>query len=207
MTRFHVLLATVIAAGLTSRSEAMPVTVQSQDLVGHCDVLAPLPTIVDELGTTAVFPLDERITAVAAVSQVDACTSSSNPTVLNVLMDITNQTNISFTDLHYVGDPGTGFTNFDGTINGFEAVRIDNVGVNQPLIGEFGGSLPLVFEPERPGGSSSTIGTRAAEAQRTLDRSVYLASQLLTDRPAASWRSPFPSLRRFRYWRYLVSVW
>jgi len=147
MTRINLLLITTFLAALTSQASASPVAVVSQDLVGHCDVLAPLPAISDELGTSASFPLDERISAVFGVGQVDACTSSSNPTVLNVLLDITNQTNISFTDLHYVADVGTGFTNFDGTINNQEAVRLDNVGVNKPLIAEIGGLQPLVFEP------------------------------------------------------------
>lgn len=146
--RLHILLCTVLVATLTCQASASPVTVASQDLVGHCDVLAPVPTIMDELGTTAVFPLDERIAATVTFIQPDACASSSSPAIPNAELRITNLTaNISFTDLHYVADPGTGFTNFDGTINGMEAVRLDNVGVNKPLILESGGSLPLVFEP------------------------------------------------------------
>ena len=148
MTRINHLLTTIFLAVLTLQASASPVAVVSQDLVGHCDVLAPLPAIADELGTTAAFPLDERISATATFTNVDACASSSSPLIPNVELRITNLTNnISFTDLHYVSDPGTGFTNFDGTINAFEAVRLDNVGVNTPLISEFGGSLALVFEP------------------------------------------------------------
>ena len=127
---------------------ASPVTVVSQDLPNQCDVLAPLPTISDELGTSAAFPLDERISATFTIINNDACLTSSSPAIPNVLLSITNLTgNISFRDLHYVADPGTGFTNFDGVINTFEAVRLDNVGVNRPLVSEIGGSLPLIFEP------------------------------------------------------------
>jgi hypothetical protein len=145
MTRLHTLLTTAIIATLTSQVSASLVSVNSQDLP-HCDPLAQLPTVVDELGTTAVFPADERISASVTFTNVDACATSSSPLIPNVQMRITNLTNISFTDLHYVTDPGTGFTNFDGVINGFEAVKIDNVGVNRPLIFE-SGILPLVFEP------------------------------------------------------------
>ena len=146
-SRIHLLLCTILIGTLSSQAEASLVTVSSADLPNQCDVLAPLPTIVDELGTS-VFPLDELIAASAITpsNAPDAC-SSSSPLIPNVEMRITNLTNRSFTDLHYVSDPGTGFTNFDGVINGFEAVRLDNVGVNRPLILESGGSFPLVFEP------------------------------------------------------------
>lgn len=145
-TRIHVLFSTIVVASMICQASASPVSVVSQDLPNHCDVLAPLPAIMDELGTGA-FPLDELIAASVTPTNTDACASSSSPLIPNVELRITNLTNRSFTDLHYVTDPGTGFTNFDGTINGFEAVRLDNLGVNQPLISEFGGSLPLVFEP------------------------------------------------------------
>ncbi|GAB4108066.1 MAG: hypothetical protein Kow00105_13950 [Phycisphaeraceae bacterium] len=147
MTRNHARLSAALVTMFTAHASAMPVSVSSADLTGHCDPLAPLPNVVDELGTTAVFPADERIAATFTITQTDACSSSSSPLIPNVLVRITNLTNLSFTDLHYVSDPGTGFTNFDGVINGFEAVRIDNVGVNRPLVGEFGGVQPLVFEP------------------------------------------------------------
>ncbi len=146
MKRINTLLTTAVLTTLVTQVSASPVSVSSQDLPNHCDSLAPLPTIVDELGTTAVFPADERISATATIINIDACSSSSSPLIPNALVRITNLTTISFTDLHYVTDPGTGFTNFDGVINGFEAVRIDNVGVNKPLIFE-SGILPLVFEP------------------------------------------------------------
>ena len=144
------LLIALIVVGTTTAPSvwASPVTVSSQDLPGHCDVLAPLPTIVDELGTSGAFPLDERISATFTFVNNDACTSSSSPAISNVLLSITNLTgNVSFRDLHYVADPGTGFTNFDGVINTFEAVRLDNIGVNRPLVAEIGGSQPLIFEP------------------------------------------------------------
>lgn len=147
MSRINPILSVFAAMAVASSAMASPVQVTSQDLTNQCDVMAPLPNIVDELGTTAVFPLDERISAVATFVNNDVCTTSSSPAIPNVLLSITNLTTISFTDLHYVSDPGTGFTNFDGVINAFEAVRLDNIGVNRPLVAEIGGVQPLVFEP------------------------------------------------------------
>ena len=147
MKSLNPLLTTIVVTTLAQQASASPVAVTSQDLPGSCDPMATLPAVVDELGTTAVFPADERIAATFTFNNTDVCVSSSSPLIPNVEVRITNLTTVSFTDLHYVADPGTGFTNFDGVINGFEAVRIDTVGVNRPLIGEFGGILPLVFEP------------------------------------------------------------
>lgn len=147
MKSLNLLLTTAVVSTLTLQATASPVFVTSADLLNHCDPLAPLPALMDELGTSAAFPADEFITAAATFTNVDACPSSSSPLIPNVVLSITNQTTLSFTDLHYVSDFGSGFTNFDGVINGFEAVRLDNVGVNRPLISEVGGVLPLVFEP------------------------------------------------------------
>jgi len=147
MKSFNLLLTTTVISAMAMQASASPVSVTSADLVNHCDVLAPLPNIMDELGTSAAFPADEFITAAATFNNTDACPHSSSPLIPNVVLSITNQTTVSFTDLHYVSDFGSGFTNFDGVINGFEAVRLDNVGINRPLIAEIGGVQPLVFEP------------------------------------------------------------
>lgn len=147
MKSLNLLLTAAVLSTFTLQATASPIFVTSADLVNHCDVLAPLPALMDELGTSAAFPADEFITAVSTFTNQDACPTSSSPLIPNVLLSITNQTNLSFTDLHYVTDFGSGFTNFDGVINGFEAVRLDNIGVNRPLIAEIGGFQPLVFEP------------------------------------------------------------
>lgn len=145
MNRYHTLLTAIAATALTGAASASPVAIQSQDLLNQCDPLAPLPAIMDELGTV-VFPNDELISATATTAQGDVC-PASNPTIPNQVLLITNLTSVSFTDLHYVADPFTTFSNVDGLINGHDAVKIDNVGVNRPLILELGGSQPLVFEP------------------------------------------------------------
>lgn len=138
-------LTTLSIALMTSPALASFTTVTHQDLT-DCDTLGPLPSIMDELGTGA-FPANELISATFSQTQLDACPLNSNGNIPNIILNITNLTNLSFTDLHYVADPSTTFSNFDGLINGALSVVIDNVGVNRPLIAEIGGSLPLVFEP------------------------------------------------------------
>lgn len=139
------LLASLIAAIAAVPALASFTPIQYQDL-SDCDTLGPLPSIMDELGTGA-FPANELIAATFTFTTIDACPLNSDQFIPNVLLIITNLTNLSFTDLHYVQDPQTTFSNFDGIINGEHAVKIDNVGLNKPLIAELGGSQPLVFEP------------------------------------------------------------
>lgn len=141
----HQLPASLIAALIASPALASPTPITHQDL-SDCDTLGPLPSIMDELGTGA-FPADELISAQFTTTSFDACPLNSDALIPNVLLIITNLTNISFTDLHYVADQGTTYSNFDGIINGEHAVVIDNVGLNRPLLAEVGGSQPLVFEP------------------------------------------------------------
>lgn len=139
------LFASLMVGLLASPAIASFTPIQHQDL-SDCDTLGPLPTIMDELGTGA-FPANELISATFTFTSIDACPLNSDALIPNVLLIITNLTNISFTDLHYVQDPQTTFSNFDGIINGQHAVKLDNVGINRPLIAELGGSQPLVFEP------------------------------------------------------------
>lgn len=139
------LFASLMVGLLASPAIASFTPIQHQDL-SDCDTLGPLPNIMDELGTGA-FPANELISATFTFTSIDACPLNSDALIPNVLLIITNLTNISFTDLHYVQDPQTTFSNFDGIINGQHAVKLDNVGINRPLIAELGGSQPLVFEP------------------------------------------------------------
>lgn len=139
------MLASLIAAITAAPAFASFTPIQYQDL-SDCDTLGPLPKVMDELGTGA-FPANELISATFTFTSIDACPLNSDQLIPNVLLIITNLTNISFTDLHYVQDPQTTFSNFDGIINGEHAVKIDNVGLNRPLIAELGGTQPLVFEP------------------------------------------------------------
>lgn len=144
MTRLHTLITAAAMTAIASTASASPTPIASADLP-NCDPLAALPNVMEELGTV-VFPADELITAVATTISLDAC-PTSDPTTPNSIVSITNQTAFSFTDLHYVADPNTNFKNFDGTINGEFAVKVDNLGINRVLIAEIGGTTALVFEP------------------------------------------------------------
>jgi len=139
------IFAVIAALAMSMQASASLTSVTHQDL-SDCDTLGPLPNVMDELGT-AVFPADELIAAVANTTSIDACPLNSSINIPNALLVITNLTNLSFKDLHYVADPDTDFSNFDGLINGGKAVLIDDVGVNRPLIAEIGGTQALVFEP------------------------------------------------------------
>jgi hypothetical protein len=139
------LLTSLALALMSSPAMAFFTPIQHADL-SDCDTLGPLPNVMDELGTN-VFPANELIGAISTFTSIDACPLNSDALIPNTLLIITNLTNLSFTDLHYVADPQTTFSNFDGIINGQHAVKIDNVGLNRPLIAELGGTQPLVFEP------------------------------------------------------------
>ncbi len=113
--------------------------------------------IVDELGTGSIFETlypDELIFAGSTVTDQAACPGSDNPQVPNVIVRMTNLTDRAFTDLFYVGDstsdPGAGpqtfLSNDDGgavDLTGGAgggaaglAFKIDNVGLNRPLLSE-----------------------------------------------------------------------
>ena len=141
-TTLRNLIVASACTAVTTCSTALAVfqVVQSTD-TPHCDVLMPL-TLVDELGLPAVFPFGERIDAVFFPTQQAACPSHDNPTVPNVIVQITNLNPFTFFDLHYVADPftpgtiGTSISNEDGLVNAGQAFRIDTVGLNRPLLGE-----------------------------------------------------------------------
>jgi hypothetical protein len=134
------IVASAVALTVSSAALAVPQVVQSQD-TPHCDVLMPL-TLVDELGLPTVFPFGERIDAAATFTQQSACPSHDNPTIPNVVVQMTNLNPFTFFDVHYVADPnipgaiGTSISNEDGLVNAGQAFRIDNVGINKPLLGE-----------------------------------------------------------------------
>jgi hypothetical protein len=119
---------------------AVPTVVTSQDLP-NCDPLMNL-SLVDELGHATVFPFGERIDAFSIQTQLSACPATDNPSIPNVIVQMTNLNPFTFSDVHYVADPnlpgaiGTSISNFDGLVSGGQAFRIDNVGMNRPLLGE-----------------------------------------------------------------------
>lgn len=112
----------------------------------RCDFFGPL-IAVEELGTGPAFPPDELITAVSTFTQKTACIGEpDDPGIPNAIVVMTNLTGRFWTDLFYVGDVQTSFTNVDGLATSDEvpppgafvtlAFRIDSVGVNTPLIFE-----------------------------------------------------------------------
>ncbi len=137
--------ALTIALGISASTVlAFPVSVSHQDLVGSCDTLV-VPTNVDELGVNG-FPPNETITASDQGITTLACPTNANPSTQSTQVTITNLTGRSFTNLWYVADPETTFTNIDGQVNNEHAFKIDFVGLNKPLINEsinFNG----IFEP------------------------------------------------------------
>ncbi|MDX9910445.1 MAG: PEP-CTERM sorting domain-containing protein [Phycisphaerales bacterium] len=111
---------------------------------------------LEELGNAPLFPTDELIESVATFTQQSACPPMDNPAIPNALVVMTNLTGRSWTDLFYVGDLETTFTNVDGVASTNEApppnslltfaFRIDSFGLNRALVFEsiaFDG----VFEP------------------------------------------------------------
>ena len=135
-----------------SAASAMPVNVVPSNLPS-CDPLGLAPGAagfapVDELGTIG-FPADETIVASWAPTEAKACSAGPlDPDVpgQQVTLRIENTTGLAFSNLWYVSDPETSISNIDGLVDGQAAFKIDNLGLNAPLLAE-SGTIPLVFEP------------------------------------------------------------
>jgi hypothetical protein len=133
------------AAGLliafASSALAVPTVILHTD-TPECDPLS-IPELVDELGFSPPFPLDERLDAVATFTQIPACPLMDDPAMPNALVMITNLAvpPRAFDRVWYVADRETSLTNPDGVagmpgIPPERAFRIDTVGVNTPLVSE-----------------------------------------------------------------------
>ena len=131
---------------------AVAVIVSSSNLAG-CDTLN-VPTKVDELGdpvgsgANPPFPAGEQISH-SVVNTIEATVCSdmpSDPFMVDSRVTITNLQTISFSQVWFVVNQGGTFSNFDGLINGSEAMLIDMFGLNQSLISE---SMTTngIFEP------------------------------------------------------------
>jgi hypothetical protein len=120
----------------------VPLTTVFADLA-RCDPLSG-PDAADELGLAPPFPDNERIDAISSGSTQDPICLGFTGTQQRVTM--TNLTGRSFAHVWYAAEPSTTFTNYDGTINGLFAFKIDSVGSNPTLISE---SLAAngIFEP------------------------------------------------------------
>lgn len=153
MNRNH---STALFAGalLAAAANANPVDgryFDGPDCDNHGDRIA-----VEELGTGALFPTDERIEAIATFTQQAACPDHDDPNLPNALVVMTNLTGRPWFDLFYVGDVQTTFTNVDGFATSDEApppgsfltlaFRIDAFGDNRPLVFE-SAAVNGIFDP------------------------------------------------------------
>lgn len=113
-----------------------------------CDNHGPL-VAREELGLLGIFPPDEAIDSFAQPTQLIACPMTDDPTVPNALVTMLNLTTKHWTDLFYVADPETTFSNIDG-----DAFSVLAPGVTTPAmrIDFLGGNKPLVFESMTPDG-------------------------------------------------------
>lgn len=118
----------------------------------NCDNHGPQQA-VEEFGDPLVFAPDEAIAHGFTVTQAVACPMTDDPTMPNMMVEITNLTGRFLDHLYYVGDVDTTFSNFDGGAFGAatpgvvgHAFRIDTAGFNRNLAFE---SLTFdgIFEP------------------------------------------------------------
>jgi PEP-CTERM motif len=143
------LLASVAAVLIATPATAVPITAPYVELT-ECDDHAI--TLTHELGNSppfgGPFPDDEAISSSAIPVDHRGC----GPLPISRLdweISITNETDTAWVDLFFVADTGfpeLPFNNVDGGILGGFAFRIDDVGINMPLLSE-SMTADLVFEP------------------------------------------------------------
>ncbi|MBN1932467.1 MAG: PEP-CTERM sorting domain-containing protein [Desulfobacterales bacterium] len=132
-------------------SPATAITINPVFENGPQDLLFLATNQWHELGNA--FPPDEIITSNSASTDDTACFDGSDSQVdQNFRVSILNNSNLWWTDLHYVADTTTSITNFDGWIGNAGvndlsyAFKIDDIGINRPLVFE-SINANLVFEP------------------------------------------------------------
>ncbi|VGO15360.1 hypothetical protein PDESU_03943 [Pontiella desulfatans] len=147
MKRMEILLVAAMAIGMVPVALAVPVPAQIWDSARQ-DPLEDLPGW-HELGIG--FPADEAIFATDVPDLYIPCPADYEGGQ-NYRITIQNLSPNHWTDLHYVADPQTTFSNDDGeaqdlTVPGWTlAFRIDSVGLNQPLVFE-SMTQDNIFEP------------------------------------------------------------
>ncbi len=100
--------------------------------------------VVEEFGDASVFAPDETFDHVSTLGiNFSACPPMDDPSIPNALVVVTNLTGRFLSDLYYVADEGTTFSNIDGAGFGAgsptirtPAFRIDSFGLNRPLLAE-----------------------------------------------------------------------
>lgn len=136
----------ILLSVASSAAFSAAVTVTGAQLAGNCDAMDVGITVpAHELGIA--FPGNELISVSAITTSAVACPQNAGTGAINVEVSITNLTHqASFSNLYYVAETGTTFSNYDGLINGMLAFKIDNVGINVPLVSE-SVLADLVFSP------------------------------------------------------------
>jgi hypothetical protein len=135
---------TLLILTVNATSQAVSTIVSYKD--GPQDPLF-VPELVHELGNQPPFPNEEWIMSnFEGYTEHIPCPEFDDPGIPNVVVAITNMINESWLELWYVADSETFLTNHDGWINQELAFKIDNVGLNTPLL--FESMRPnLIFEP------------------------------------------------------------
>lgn len=142
----YTIACSAIAILLTANAaQAVPVVGLYQDDPAHCDNHGAL-TLTHELGDLTVFPANEAIDTTATLSTDPAhftCEPDDGvPNEYRVRM--VNLTPVDWVDVFFVADAGVLVGNYDGGVADasssppvyVEAFRIDDVGLNQPLVSE-----------------------------------------------------------------------
>jgi len=114
-----------------------------------CDPLFG-PPISDEIGEgllggtpptgppTGPFPPDEELDVISQVLGIAGTCPSPNGPGIDSTIKIKNLSEQNWEHVVYVSDPESFMVNFDGFVNGEEAMKIDTFGVNVVLLSESG---------------------------------------------------------------------
>ncbi|MDD5135475.1 MAG: PEP-CTERM sorting domain-containing protein [Phycisphaerae bacterium] len=131
---------------VVSLASANPVTIVNDPSIGQ-DPLT-ISGEVEELGNKPAFPDDEWIGSGYEITSYRPCQiNPDDQGIMNIAVSITNRTQKSWWDLHYVADAETMLQNYDiNRLNGELAFKIDKTGLNTPLISE-SITANLIFEP------------------------------------------------------------
>jgi hypothetical protein len=142
MRGLTIICSVALILAVSGAAQAVPTVVSYVD--GRQDPLV-VPEAVHELGNA--FPPGELITSfTVAFTQYNPCPVNWNPDgPANVLVSMTNKTQMAWSEVWYVADEETSLTNDDGWINGELAFKIDAVGLNIPLVYE--DNPNGIFEP------------------------------------------------------------
>ena len=126
----------ILLSVASSAAFSAAVTITGAQLAGSCDGIDVGVTVpAHELGIA--FPGNELISVSAITTSAVACPQNLPAGAINVEVTITNLTpGAWFSDLYYVAETGTTFSNYDGLINDMLAFRIDKAGLNVPLVSE-----------------------------------------------------------------------